>query len=35
MDLFCSNPTRFAGLLKADLARYGNVIKAANIKFEH
>ena len=32
MDPFVSSPEQFAALMRADLAKYANVIKAANIK---
>jgi len=32
---FYSTPEQFAALMKADLAKYANVIKTANIKIEH
>ena len=34
MDPFVSTPEQFAALMKADSARYGKVIRAANIKIE-
>lgn len=35
LDPFISTPEQFSALVKADLVRYANVIKAANIKPEH
>jgi len=34
MDPFVSTPEQFAALIKADLAKYARIIKAANIKIE-
>ena len=34
MDPFISSPDRFAALMKADMAKWGKVIKTANIKIE-
>ena len=34
VDPFISTPVQFAELMKADGARYGKIIKAANIKLE-
>jgi len=35
VEPFISTPAQFAALLKADLARYGKIIKTANIKLEN
>jgi tripartite-type tricarboxylate transporter receptor subunit TctC len=35
MDPFISTPEQFGALLKSDLALYGKIIKAANIKLEN
>jgi tripartite-type tricarboxylate transporter receptor subunit TctC len=35
MDPFISTPDQFGALLKSDLALYGKIIKAANIKLEN
>jgi len=34
MTAYASTPEQYAALMKADIARYSNIIKAANIKFE-
>jgi len=34
VESFVSTPEQFAAMMKADLARYARVIKAANIKIE-
>ena len=34
MTAYTSTPEEYAALMKADIARYSNIIKAANIKFE-
>lgn len=34
-DAFISTTEQFAALLKADLAKYARIIKAANIKLEN
>jgi len=35
MDPYISSPAQFAALMKADMAKYAKVIKAANIKIEN
>jgi tripartite-type tricarboxylate transporter receptor subunit TctC len=35
MDPFISSPGQFASLMKSEMAKYGKVIKAANIKIEN
>jgi len=35
LESFISTPDQFSALMKADMARYASVIKAANIKFEN
>jgi len=35
LDAFISTPAQFATLIKADIAKFGKVVKAANIKMEN
>lgn len=34
MDPFETTPEQFTGLLKSDIAKYGRILKAANIKLD-